>query len=990
MCLPEYIPSLPHPKAPSTVWSERLGYSLKERREMEASVFAIEFLLPLPVVRDLFMNGMDAEGISERVRIAPELIHTQLIEASLPDIPTETPALKRKKRFDASQRRAIACEDGATLVLAGPGTGKTTSLISHAEYLMSNGVHPENILILTFSNNATEELFHRVEETYPEAAERMWIGTFHSFGLELIRRFGNLINFSQNATLIDEVDAIPLMERYLERLDLSPHFICSLKDPIRYFRNLYYTISRCKDELLYPDSLHDYPSKTEAEFNETEKIDRVLKFAQVYEEWDRILREEGRMDFGDLIAQPVKILRSFPEVLFQVRSEFPHILVDEYQDINRATTVLIELLAGDGRGLWAVGDNRQAIYGFRGAYGKNFQEFSHRYPNAKVKNLRRNYRSLAAIVELLNQIANHGNDGVKRDKWLPHRTSEQATIRNIVANEKNDQLEAMVQIINEDLNQGVSYSSHVILCRTYDQAKTVSEYMEACGVPTLFLGSITDHNSVKDMLAILSYCRNGDAVSQDRILQFAEYVGKGEQSESSKDETDTRLFESHMDALHRIDDPFKLLTHYLYTLSSYLRRLMLEDSVEALQERIALSQFLFLLHSHVNRNIYGNSTRIGDFLDWMALMENLDMGSKINATEHMDYLNAVRVMTLHKSKGLEFPSVIIPFLEEMKTRSRGTLQLLMTFDDPDSAQEEKRLYFVGVSRAMDRLTLLHTDSRQSDNEFIDLINHFITPIVYCHDANIDHRLHFDKEPLISAETLPVYKPEVTWLGLQQFEKCPRRYHYLAKFGFPTIFNRRHYGWFQHLIMSRIRDMRAKSLDGEGISLEEDILKYEEEWNAPGVPDTQYSMRLKRYGMRLLVNFRDLTLREKPIPQTNIVLSLDYGKIRIPMDYVSECEGGYWIIYKFLLDPIRKEDKNSPEIALLRKALMETLPETEFEIALYSLYDNVTMKVDVDTPRELRRIEKYRSVIKRLAEGCSSANPGYECRICSFRFICSKK
>ncbi len=989
VCLPEFMPSLPHPKAASSVWSERLGYSLKERREMEASVFAVEFLLPIPVARDLFMNGMDAKEISEHVGIAPELIHTQLIEALLPDIPMETPVLKRKGQADISQRRAIACEDGATLVLAGPGTGKTTSLISHAEYLLSNGVHPENILILTFSNNATEELYHRVEESYPDAAERIWIGTFHSFGLELIRRFGNLINFSQNATLIDEVDAIPLMERYLERLDLSPYVACSLKDPIRYFRNIYYTISRCKDELLYPDNLPDYSSEIKGEINESEKRDRVLKFSQVYEEWDRILREEGRMDFGDLIAQPVRILQSFPEALLQIRTEFPHILVDEYQDINRATTVLIELLSGDGRGLWAVGDNRQAIYGFRGAYGENFREFSNRYHDAKVMNLRRNYRSQPVIVDMLNQIATHENNGVKRERWLPHRKNEQATIRNIAANDKNDQLSAMVQIINEDKSQGVPYSSQVILCRTYDQAETVSGYMESNRVPTLFLGSLTDRNSVKDMLAILSYCRNGDAVSKDRILQFAEYRGKGGQSESSNDETDTSLFESHMDTLCRIENPFKLLTHYLYTLSGYLRRLLLENSVEALQERIVLNQFLFLLHSHANRHIDGDSPGIGEFLDWVALVENLDMGGKINASEHMDYVNAVRVMTLHKSKGLEFPSVIIPFLEEMKTRRRGTLQSLLPFYNPDSDKEEMRLYFVGVSRAMDRLTLLHTDLNKSANDFIDLINNVIPPSVYYKEPNLDVNPLIDKDSLISAGTLQDHKPDVTWQGLQQFEKCPRRYHYLTQFGFPTIFNRRHYGWFQHLVMSRIRDMRDRSINGAVISREEDIFKYEEEWNAPGVPDNQYSIRLKNYGRRLLENYRELTLREKPIPPTNIVLSLDYGTIRIPTDYISECERNHWIIYIFLLDPIRREDKNLPEIALLRKAVMESLPEIEFEITLYSLYDNETMKVDMDTPRELRRIEKYRGIIKSLGEGCSSTNPGYECRICAFRLICSR-
>jgi len=990
VCLPEYMPSLPHPKAASSVWSERLGYSLKERREMEASVFAVEFLLPIPLVRDLFLNGMDAEEISERVKIAPELIHTQLIEALLPDISMEPPPLTRKMRSDLSQQRAVRCEEGATLVLAGPGTGKTTSLISHAEHLLRNGVHPENILILTFSNNATEELYHRVEETYPDAAERMWIGTFHSFGLELIRRFGDLIHFSPNATLIDETDAIPLMERYIERLDLSPYVTCSLKDPLRYFRNLYHTISRCKDELLFPDNLLNQPVETERILHGANERDRILKFSQIYAEWDRILREEGRMDFGDLIAQPVRILRSFPKALLEIRAEFPHILVDEYQDINQATTVLIELIAGDGRGLWAVGDNRQAIYGFRGAYGESFTEFAKRYPNAKVMNLRKNYRSQPLIVDMLNHIANHENDGLKRERWLPHRKNEQAIIRNIAANGKNGQLAAIVQVINEDMSRGIPYSSQVILCRTYDQAEMVAGYLESCRIPTLFLGSLTDRDSVKDMLAILSYCRSGDAMSKDRILKFADYCGKGGRLGSSKDETDTSLFESQMDSLRRIVDPFKLLTHYLYTMSGYLRRLMQENSLEVLQERIALSQFLFLLHSHANRTIHDDSSGIGDFLDWMALVENMDMGGKINATVHMDYINAVRVMTLHKSKGLEFPSVIIPFLEDMKSRRRGGLQSLLPFKDQDASQEEMRLYFVGVSRAMDRLTLLHADSDTFTNEFIDLVNTFIPPVDYSDDANVHHHPQINKNPSLSTGTLLVHKPDVTWQGLQQFEKCPRRYQYLTQFGFPATFNRRHYGWFQHLIMSRIRDMRTKSLNEERISLEEDMQKYEEEWNAPGAPDTQYSMRLKNYGRRLLGNFRELTIHAKPIPLTNIVLSLDYGTIRMSLDYVSECEGNRWIIYKFLLDPISREDKNLPEIALLRKAVMESPLENDFEIALYSLYDHEMMKVDMDTPRELRRIEKYRGFLKSLAEGCSSANPGYECRLCAFRFICTRK
>jgi Zn-dependent peptidase ImmA (M78 family) len=381
-------------------------YGVRERRELQADVFAREFLLPRTVARQAFLDGQNSEALIGRFGLPAPLVYQQLFDALLlPISQPEAPKAGTRKEND-SQRRAAGHRDTPFLLEAGPGTGKTSTLIARVLSLVADGVDPSSILVLTYSNRAAGELMERLTAAIPDAAPKIWIGTFHAFGLDIVRRHHDKLGLPIDPPLFDRSDAIEVLEEILPTLPLV-HYR-NLWDPAMILREIINAISRAKDELVDAegyDSLARLALENAVEEKDQDEAKKALEVASVYKLYEQALKSRKAVDFGDLIMCPALLLEQNPSIATALQMRHRHILVDEYQDVNRASARLLKALAGDGARLWVVGDARQSIYRFRGASSANMARFKTDYVGAKVDQLEINYRSTTEIVEAFQSIA---------------------------------------------------------------------------------------------------------------------------------------------------------------------------------------------------------------------------------------------------------------------------------------------------------------------------------------------------------------------------------------------------------------------------------------------------------------------------------------------------------------------------------------------------------------------------------------------------------
>ncbi len=452
------------------------GYGPEELREREANVFAREFLLPTNVLREWYeADRIGASDIADRMGLPEVMVLQQMACALLtPDLPQihALPGDTEERLLDPSQEKAAHAPRGPLLLEAGPGTGKTRTLVGRIVFLLSQkNVPPSEILALTFSNRAAEEMRSRVAEANPEAAPRIWIGTFHAFGLELLRKYGTHLGLPSRINVSDPSDSISLLERLLPKLELD-HYQ-NLYDPALYLRDIMAAISRAKDELMGPEK---YAALAESMRNEAttskeiEGAERAVEVARVYIAYQEALGREHLLDFGDLIFKAVSLLRTHTDVRTTLRGTYRHVLVDEYQDVNRASGLLLREVAGAGAGLWVVGDTRQAIYRFRGAAPANMRQFSKDFPGAKMKTLRYNYRSQPMIMDVFAGLAPKmlaGRGGPNFIRWKPKRSDSGGQVLMEIADDLTAEAEGMAKEIERQRAAGIPYSEQAILCRSH-------------------------------------------------------------------------------------------------------------------------------------------------------------------------------------------------------------------------------------------------------------------------------------------------------------------------------------------------------------------------------------------------------------------------------------------------------------------------------------------------------------------------------------------
>lgn len=536
------------------------AYGPHQRRETEANVFAREFLLPGDELRRLYLEeNLNAAQIASRFGLALDFVLHSLAYALLaPDVEDAFNAPKTDDEsetqransltLDESQRAAAHSAHTPLLVAAGPGTGKTRTLVGRILHLLDRGVTPDKLVALTFSNKAGEEMRERVERFAPEAAPKIWVGTFHAFGLELLRRYWQQVGLPPRARVLDPVDALFILERSLPQLGLD-HYQ-NLYEPTMHLGAILAAISRAKDELVSADRYAELAkamltrARSEGDAEGARRAERATEVARVYRFYQSHLEREGLLDFGDLIFRTVRLLREREDVQAEVKAQYRHVLVDEYQDVNRACGVLLRLMADRGEGLWVVGDARQALYRWRGAAPAQVRHFLKDFPHGRTQALTVNYRSLPPIVSLVSAMASQmrvlpttdGPAGVaaKAERadfcsWHAHRHEGDATQDEVsavsfeIATDADAEAREVARLIKSRKGSGVPFRSQAVICRKHSQLVKFGRALEAEGVPALYLGDIFERSEVRDLLALVALACDESGRTLLRVARFPEY-----------------------------------------------------------------------------------------------------------------------------------------------------------------------------------------------------------------------------------------------------------------------------------------------------------------------------------------------------------------------------------------------------------------------------------------------------------------------------------
>jgi superfamily I DNA/RNA helicase len=710
------------------------GYSSRERKEVQADVFAGEFLCPSDWLRDQLRAGNRPGEVAKDLELPLGLVMNQAIRALLlpplhaPSAPQPTHAFE----LDESQLEGALWNDGPLLVDAGPGTGKTRTLVYRIQRLLEQGVSPASILALTFSNKAAEEMRERLSAANADAAIEMWVGTFHQFGLELITKYPDRAGRSDKVHTLDEAGQLAILEDNLTRL------------PLRYFQNLYEpayelvhvlrAISRCKDELITPAA---YRAEAEAALvaaisdQQREMAEKALEVAAIYEIYEDELRKADAVDFGDLIALTVRILEENDGIRAEYQSRFEHILVDEYQDVNLASARLLRALRGPGGDVWVVADQRQSIYRFRGAEPSNVQRFESEF-SGKRRSLKVNYRSGAAVVRAFQAFAAnmHASPG---GSWTPKRGNV-GGVAQIVAASVAGEAAAIRDHIEDARAKGIPYSDQAILARSHLTLARITGALEALGVPLLYLGDLFERPEIRDLLSLLSIDAEWGGIGLVRVAQLDEYGATKDDALAVIDWAKEKPV-SIIEALNRAAEieglsdqgrkglaalghqlegvgpattPWTMLTIWLFERSSYLRSII--SGNDAQQKLTAIYQFLKVC-GEIGESGFASRKR---FLTRIRRIEALNDERMYRAVaSEASNIDGVRVLTIHGSKGLEFKAVHLPALatrympanrQAIRCPPPPTLAHLAIRPEDHEAEEEC-LFFVVLSRARDFLYL---------------------------------------------------------------------------------------------------------------------------------------------------------------------------------------------------------------------------------------------------------------------------------------------
>ena len=624
--------------------------------------------------------------------------------------------------LNPQQLEAVNYTEGPCLIVAGAGTGKTKTLTTKIAKLIADGCHPARILAVTFTNKAAQEMRERVEALEPGCGRRVWIHTFHSFGVRILRQNAEALGLSRDFAIYDDSDQKKVVSLILEQM--------GIKDPKKEINQIVGLISRAKDDMVTPDTMMQSATASGLDFK--------IRAAEVYRRYEQKLKEAGALDFGDLLVKTVVLLRDHEDIRTYYQDFFQYILVDEYQDTNHTQYLITKMLAAKHRKLCVVGDPDQSIYSWRGANIRNILEFEKDFQDAKVITLEQNYRSTKVILDASNRLITKNKKRKEKNLFTDKSQGDPIEVRELLS--EGDEARWVSQNIKALVDEGASLKEIAVFYRTNAQSRSFEEYFRRYQIPYRLVGTVRfyDRKEIKDIMCyarilvnpadnvsllriINTPTRGLGKVAQDRLLAHAEEKQISLYEALNQAAYVPGLTSGAIKAAAKLVQLFKnwrgdmLLTDPADIFRKILVESGYEDAVKAELEKDPeaesrlqnLDALINAVKEYEDRCHKGEKEpSVADFLQEISLLSGED-------DSQADENGAVTLMTVHLAKGLEFNTVFVTGLEENL--------FPIGRDNEDDLEEERRLCYVAMTRAREKLFLTYARTRRKFGQLQDAL-----------------------------------------------------------------------------------------------------------------------------------------------------------------------------------------------------------------------------------------------------------------------------
>lgn len=1013
------------PAEPSPVGFDRVvDYGRRQRREVQMDLFAREFLLPRGVARALHVDdGLSASAIAKRLGAPFDVVAQQLFDALLlPPIAALSEQELPERPLNRRQTDAAAHRVEACLLEAGPGTGKTQTLSERVIGLIDDGVDPRRILLLTFSNRAAGEMAARIGRKRKDAAAAMWIGTFHAFGLDIIRRFHAELGLPVDPQLLDRTEAVELLESEISRLGLTYHR--NIYDPTQIIVDMLAAISRAKDEVTgaarYAQLAEDMRRQAQTP-NEIDAAVSAGEVARVYAAYETLKRQANRVDFGDLVSLPVELLERDAAIRTHLQGTYDQILVDEYQDVNRSSVRLLKALRPDGRNLWVVGDGKQSIYRFRGASSFNMARFDTQdFPGGVRKRLKKNYRSVDEVVKsfsafAIRMIAGDLDSALDAERpssgWKPQ-------LRTVMSSDQ--QMVALADAIEEMHAAGYSYRDQAVLTTGNDKLSALGHTLERLGVPVLFLGSLFERPEVKDLLALLSILTDRRAMGLVRVACWPDFAMSLADVAATLDhlrsmESAPLAWLKSIDSLSSVSaqgraalgrlgvalegfaptaSPWTVLAEMVLDRTRIAARLAQSGDLADRTRGIAIWQFMNFLRV---QPVAGGLpiTRLLDRVRRLVrLGDERDLRQLPAAAQTLD---AVRLMTIHGAKGLEFPIVHIPGLNS-DTIPRtppapacpppdgmieGGIGTAIELYRAGLIEEQECLYYVALSRARDRLFLYAPTQKANGanrplSPFLDRLNTTIDRCTTTPSRALPSTASDEAVVLNIEGPLRFNAPQIAL-----YENCPRRFFYTHVL---QTGGRRTATAFMHL-HDAVRAV-VNGVIAETAAIGDDILhrRIDEALAHEGLTEHGYHAEFRALASTMLRFFMSSRQNHTPLPIPAVTLTFGAEQIVVRPDDVLLRPDGRRTFRRVQTGHLRSYETKDVGAAAFVLAARQTFPGAVVE--LVHLSDAEIRALDLSTKDLEKQRAKLDGFLAAIRLGAFPAKASSRtCPGCPAFFIC---
>ena len=967
--------------------------------------------------------------------------------------------VKEKNLLNENQLRAVKHSFGPLLVVAGAGTGKTRVITERIRYLIEKkGINPQEILALTFTEKASQEMVSRVGDIMPLGYEEPWVYTFHTFSDRVLRSRGLEIGLDPSYKILSSSDQWLLLRKNL--FDLNIKYFRPLGNPTKFISAILTFISRLQDENISPEDFETFVNKDNATNYETkEEENRWKELSYIYTRYNEIKIENSKMDFGDLISWTIKLFKERPNILSEYKQQFKHILIDEFQDTNYAQYELIKLLFPTDesfeknrdkeresekihRSLVVVGDDSQSIYKFRGAAVSNILQFMNEYKNAKMVTLLKNYRSSQEILDpAYNLIKNNNPDtlesklGISKKLQSEGRKEEKGKgIKPEIVMLENleDEVEYVISRILEILAKEpmYTYKDFAILARANNHLDAFVMSLRKYGLPYQMVGNrgLYDRDEIRDILALLKVIINtSDGTSLYRTLNIESFnipyneisgllsrsryqkVELWEEMKKSKDEKVSFLvktiedFQKNITKATPTETVFKLVNSI-----NYLNQFLEEETVE--NELCIKNLNLFLTKIQKFEVDHHNETKeMPNILDLVDYLDMVIEAGENPAQAEIEDIDTINLMTVHSSKGLEFPVVFITNTvsgrfptrnrsDEIEIPDKLIKESLPTGDE--HIQEERRLFYVGMTRA--KKYLFMTLSKNYGGKRDTIPSGFLeeTGIKMQEKESLEKKKGVSQSGLFGIETkfrdpkinkIEGKAPEyISYSQIDNYLICPLRYKYSYTLRIPVAPN--HSLSFGNTIHETLKEFHTQKMFGKNPSLEDLLKIYERNWIPLGYLDDKHRKLRFESGKELLTKYfeknKDITSKHIGL-EKSFNLDIEGIKLKGKIDRIDELPDGKIEIIDYKTGSIKtqKEVDQDTQMTIYTMAATEALKIKPDILSLYYVESGEKLSTKRTQKQVGAEKETIKDVVKGIKENSFEANPGKHCTWCDYKNIC---